>query len=251
METQMQKFLDSAGIMDREDAKKVILGSWDNLMNKIPSKFSKEFDRISTSFSCRQEYISMFGYVLLTKEVLQDIKHFTKAHGIKKFIELGSGTGFLTKTLVDIGLDGIGYSLEIPKVKKNKKNAWGLEPAPIYDFCLQEGLLKIGDMKEIINNNIPDMIISSWIPYGGGQEVQEFFNNNGYPEYYIVIGEGYGGCTANDEYHDWLENNYEVKDTVESYVSFDGLYDSIKIHKIKEKHARLSSNEINRSRTRG
>ncbi len=223
--------LAALGIMEPQEAEEIIDQIWSPLMDKVPSMQTSGFKKVQKSFSCRRAYISKFGYVLLSAEVLEELSSEFKKRNINSFIELGAGTGFLTKVLVDRGHPGIGYTLPIPS--EPKENHWGLNHSEIYKFCLDNELIELGDIQNLENISIPDVIISAWVPYGGGQEVQHFFDANGYPEWYIVIGEGSGGCTANDEWHDWLDSNYQFDSAVSSYQSFNGIYDTIEFYKKK------------------
>jgi hypothetical protein len=94
-------------------------------------------------------------------------------------------------------------------------------------------LLEFKDIRDLkIDDNV-DLIVASWIPYEGGDEVIEFFENNSenIPEYFLLIGEGEGGCTANDKFFGWLGSNFEEKYTFKQFVSFSAIYDSCILYK--------------------
>ncbi len=208
----------------------IIAQVWDPLMDELPSNSDSLYHRVRDSFEFRKEYISKFGYMLLTKEVQSEMVQKFNELDVDSFIELGAGTGSLTKVLIDAGLSGVGYTLPIPE----NEHHWGFEAkGSLYNYCVQKKILELGDMRDLINITVPKMVISSWVPYEEGQEVLDFFNTNGYPEYYTVVGEGYGGCTASDDFHQWLEKNYTRIDSIASYESFIGIYDRIEIYKKK------------------
>jgi len=202
---------------------------YDPLLNQLPSKNSAEFRKMINSFGLRQKYISKFGYIALTKELMEEI--VSKFHELKidKFLELEAGSGFFTKVLTDYGFIGTGITLDIPE--DPNANHWGLQKTEIYDYCLNNNILVLSDIRKIEVNPLPEMVITSWIPYGGGQEVISFFEKNGLPNYYTIIGEGRNGCTASDNFFDWVDDNFECIHNILSYESFMGINDQVLIYK--------------------
>ncbi len=194
--------------------------SYDKLMSKLPSSTNDDFIELLNSFMQRSGYIEKFGFVPLTDEFLGELISKFKKLRVKNFLELGAGTGFLTKVLNDYGLPGIGISLEIPEAKHH----WGLSPSPIYNYCIENNLLQLGDMTEI-QVEVPDLVVSSWVPLGGGHEVMEFMQKNGYPEWYLLIGEGEGGCTGSETFNSFVEDNFDCVYRFSTYRSFAGIHD--------------------------
>ncbi len=78
-----------------------------------------------------------------------------------------------------------------------------------------------------------------------GNEVIKFFGNNPPVEYFMLIGEGHGGCTANDEFHTWLKETYDCVWVSRNYKSFVAIYDSVEIYQIKPEMANRQANKIN------
>jgi hypothetical protein len=216
---------------NEEKIREVIESIYDPLLNELPSMFGRTFSRILGSFTARKVYIKKYGFTALTKEFLAEIEEEFSKRGIQEFLELQAGTGFFTKVLNDYGFVGKGITLEIPA----NDHHWGLSRSPIYKHCVQNNLLVFRNIEDIQNETIPELVISSWIPYERGEEVINFFNNNSLPEYYLVIGEGFGGCTANDNFHEWLDDVFERVHVFETYKSFSGIHDSVILYKKKEK----------------
>jgi hypothetical protein len=220
-------------LQNREEARKVILSLYGNLMDQKPSKFDSDYRRVLNSFGARKVYIECFGFMAITKEFLNELKTVLEDKNIHQFIELQAGTGFFTKLLNDEGFEGIGYTLSIDPGEYN----WGMKSDGMYDFNISKSFLKIADIRNLYID-LPELVISSWIPYEHGEEVIEFFTNNTLPKYYMVIGEGEGGCTANDTFHEWLNNNYEQEHQFETYDSFGGIYDNCILYKLKKNKER-------------
>jgi hypothetical protein len=206
----------------------------DVVPEKLPSEYSKEIQLLSNSFTARKEYISKVGFALLTQEFIFTLLNSFADKDIKTFVEIEAGTGALTTVLNNSNrVSGVGYTLEIPE----EKHHWGLTTSSwFYANSSLSETLKFQNIKKLKLDYKPDVIIASWIPYEAGEEVIEFFNNQlpqYYPEYFLLIGEGPGGCTANDEFFDWLEENWEVVPTEYSYTPFFGIYDSPVLYKSK------------------
>ena len=201
---------------------------------ELPSAYSQEIQDLSASFSARREYISHVGFPLLTQEFLIALVNDFVDRDFKTFIELEAGTGALTHILNNSGkLSGTAYSLEIQEGKRH----WGLETSsPFYAAASISEELQFKDIRKLILDSKPDIAIASWIPYEGGEEVIEFFDNQSpqnRPDYFLVIGEGPGGCTSNDAFFDWLETNWDLVEHDYPYTKFDGIYDYPALYKSK------------------
>jgi len=233
--TKMETIIHHEEIMRREGSD--LVGKlYDPLLDKLPENTTPAFQKMINNWHARFSYIGKFGFVPLTKNVITEIVDICTDLKINNFIEIEAGTGFLTKCLNDTKkIQGKGYSLAIPEEAtpskstdgiKKPKNHWGLQANKIYRHNVENNLLELIDIRDL-KIKIPEMVISSWIPLNGGEEVIEFFENNSLPDYYMVIGEGCGGCTANDNFHNWLSDYYVEHKVVNSYTPFTGIYDSI------------------------
>ncbi len=213
-------------IWTEEEAKLKCEALWDDDLVLFPSKENYAFQEFLEDFRGRQEYIKRFGFMLLNAEFVEELSKEFKQRGIENFIETGSGYGTFTKVLNDSGFSGKGYTLELfTDASEAEKSQWGLNPNPIYANGVNNGQVVLKDLKEITGDPETDLIVSSWVPLYDGSEVEAYFDNNYYPEWYLVVGEGYGGCTGSDDYHDWLEKNYEEDHVFNSYKSFAAIYD--------------------------
>ncbi len=201
-------------------------------LSDLPSISFNEFNILVNSFVGRRKYISHAGFSLLTYEFQRELQEQLQELSIDTFTEIEAGTGALSIMLNNINIKGKGYTLDPDTGKSN----WGMGKSPIFEHARENGLLEFQDIRELKLDHKPDMVVASWIPYEGGDEVIEFFENQEpahTSEYFMVIGEGYGGCTANDEFHDWLDENYTSVWTSQTYVSFNAIYDRVMIFKRK------------------
>jgi hypothetical protein len=198
--------------------------------DKLPSRFSKEFKSFKTSYVLRGTYTNNIGFALLSQEFAYELREVLPEYNIRTFVELEAGNGTLTILLNNIVFDGKGYTLKPADDGKH----WGFKSDNRFcEQALSTNLLEFKDIREVtIDNNI-DMIVASWIPYEGGQEVIDFFESNSenIPDYFLLIGEGEGGCTASDDFFDWLGSNFEEEYIFKQFVSFEAIYDSCILYK--------------------
>ena len=175
-------------------------------------------EKILKSFGLRDIIISLQGFALLDKEFIESLSEYLRG---KKCLEIMSGCGALSKLLQDKGIDIIptdNFSWD-GKVESNwntNKNYW----TDIENIDCVKAIEKYGkDM---------DYIIMSWA----------YMDDNAYkcllkmrevnPNCKMIyIGEDYGGCTANDDFFDALEevNDVNFNKVVDSFKNWDGIYD--------------------------
>ncbi len=200
-------------------------------LKDLPSKFSEDFGMLKESFRARKEYIAHVGFPLISKEFASELKEIFIDLEIDSFAEIEAGNGVISTLLNNLGFEGKGYTLDPDTIKHN----WGIQKSPIFERAREQQLLEFINIRKLKLKTAPDIIVASWIPYEGGDEVLEFFNNHSdnQSEYFMVIGEGHGGCTANDEFHDWLDNKFEHIWMSKSYEPFMCIYDSVCIYKRK------------------
>jgi hypothetical protein len=220
--------------LNEDQKKEIVDGVFSEITpEKLPSRFSKDFDRLMNSFVLRKVYTTTIGFALLSQEFANELHNILFQYGIRTFVELEAGNGSLTILLNNIIFDGKGYTLKPCGGGKH----WGFNPDN--KFCqqaLKNNMLEFKDIRNVkIDNNI-DLIVASWIPYQEGEEVIEFFKNNSknIPEYFLLIGEDEGGCTAGDEFFEWLCDNFDRAYTFKQYMSFNAIYDECILYKRKK-----------------
>ncbi len=204
----------------------------DLALDKLPSNKDQTFKVIKESYLGRRAYVEHLGFPLLSKEFAYELKEAFEARDINTFVEIEAGSGALTTLMNNLNFRGVGYTLDPAEIKHN----WGMKTSPISEHALQQGNLKYQDIRtlEISPDEVPDVIVASWIPYEGGDEVIEFFEiQEQVSEYFLIIGEGYGGCTASDEFHDWLDQNYNDIWSSSEYKPFESIWDSVILYQRK------------------
>gem|GEM_PF-3873425 len=160
-------------------------------------------------FIYRRAYLERIGYTIHCKESIEHLDRFLKSLGVKSFVELDAGYGVLSLLLKKLGYKGRGYTLAIED--ENKMVHGNLprraEPTIFEKEALESGALVYQDIRNLYLDEAPDVVLASWIPYLGGEEVIEFFEHQWErgikPAYFILIREE-RGATQSELFLEWL-----------------------------------------------
>lgn len=145
-------------------------------------------------FECRQKYCAKYGFVLLSKELIDALVEYL--HG-KKVLSVMSGSGYLEKHLKDNGIDIIATDnykwANLRPEYFNDARENGVE-----DMDAVEAVKKYGDWA--------DIILLCW-PYMDNGAYDVLMEMRNHPDTIMLYeGEDIGGCTASDEF--FLEADY-------------------------------------------
>jgi len=177
------------------------------------------------SSDSRWNYIEKNGFVIWHDELIDELKNILNKYGLKTFVEVYAGTGHLTRLLNNIGVNGKGYTLdpgEFDLYGFNNKNEFTVQ-------CIEDGILEYKDILCMnVNEFDKDLLVMSWIPLGGGDEILSRIYMHKTPEYILHIGEHYG-CTGDDDINDYLNEKCEVVYEFEEHINFPGANDRMEL----------------------
>jgi len=192
------------------------------IVENIPYKYTDHWDSFepnatTEAFRLRETFLKKGMFALVS---WQWVKPFAKWIGNKKCLEVMAGRGWLSLALQSLGVDIIAtddYSW--PKYKE-----WGELVTDVEELDTVEAIKKYG--KDI------DLLIMSWpwMDDNAYNTIKELNTIN--PDAQIIyIGEGYGGCTASDEFHEHFQ---EIEDeafqkTVSGFQQWWGLHDYVSL----------------------
>jgi hypothetical protein len=157
-------------------------------------------DELEGAFT-RNKFIKLYGFVLLHSELLQNLACYLRG---QKVIDIGSGSGYLSYKLQREGInmtaaDDTSWNKCFDKIWKH-------------------------DTTSIDINNF-DTIILSWPPMNNDLALQiaKQIKPN---QTLIYQGELSGGCTANDEFFEYIESNFNINPIFTNlHVTFPGKHD--------------------------
>ncbi len=183
--------------------------------------YRSNFELAMPMFALRQVYVKKFGFFLVSEDFLKNtVDMFSK----NKILEVGSGTGFLSSCLQSYGLD------ITPTDENLKSNPYGFNN--MYTDIIET------DSVQYLKNNAKkfDTVLMSWPNYDT-DFAYNILKNMKKGQTLIYIGEGYGGCTGDDQFFDRLEICAELMEQETSKINqnsfrWPGLHDRVSIYKI-------------------
>ena len=147
------------------------------------------------AFEERDIFIKSAGFALITKNFVKALSEWI---GGRSVLEIMAGTGYISKSLKDEGVNVVA-------VTDIKESSWGFkkEWTEVEKLSANDAIMKY--------NNV-DIIICSWA-YMDNNMYEALLTMREYNPNAIIlyIGEDYGGCTANDNF---FENLISIEDDV-------------------------------------
>lgn len=211
--------------LDCDDIYVKMMDLYDMVANKeIPEKIPSEFTNQYSSFSfsiLREHFIKIQGYPFVTKDWIKELSKLLRG---KKVLEVMCGLGTISYALKNEGIDII--ATDDISWKETWKNAYN-HYCEIEELDAIEAIDKYG--KDI------DYIIMSWPPYEDpiAYKVLQKMREVNKDAAIIYLGEGYGGCTADNLFHyrvNIIEN--DIIDNVNSiYKPWPTIHDSFSLVK--------------------
>ncbi len=186
-------------------------------LDALPSWHDKDFQSMifgkGALMKYRSFYVQRMGFMLYYKEFIEILDKFLQAIKANTFVELDAGNGILSLLLKRLGYEGKGYTLP----PKKSQSSSGKSLNVFEKEAVESGALVYQDIRELYLQETPDVVLASWIPYMGGDEVIEFFEHQWErgikPQYFVIIAEGYG-ATGCELFLDWLDMHFERVETL-------------------------------------
>ena len=178
------------------------------------SEYSK---RELPSYFERFGFIEDFGYYLPCMEVVNHIKNMDT-----KWVSVGCGRGYFEKILQLHGVDII--ATDKVSVADNVYFRGGLHRRTSYTEI--EILSATDAIKKYNDRNV----IFSWVSYDEpwGYDALKKIKRG---RYVINVGEMYGGCTGDDNFNLYLDNNCQMIERL-PHKPFFGIHDSVHLYKV-------------------
>lgn len=168
----------------------------------------------------RRALARIYAWAVPTKEA---ISHIVKLP--QPIVELGAGTGYWARLIAKAGGTVHAYD----KHTKASKNKYGMKPKY---YAIKRGvpgsILKPGNKWRTLLLCWPDYNTSF------AYDAARLFQGT----HLVYIGEGDGGCTGDDKFHDYLEANYKLLRTV-TIPQWPGIRDKIFILERNKKHEKV------------
>lgn len=166
-------------------------------------------DQMSTGgpFRQRQKLVHKYSWAIPCDEALDEIAKYSP------IIEIGAGTGYWASLLKAKGARVSAFDINPPIFSENE---WHGETRSCFTDVVTGSV-------ENING---DTLFLCWPPYGGRLAYDCLLKSQS--RIVIYIGEGRGGCTADDDFYDHLDANFELIKEID-IPQFEGLHDYLTV----------------------
>lgn len=168
-------------------------------------------------YNARYIGIAKYGFAVPSDQAIEAIKEFI---GDDCAVELGAGLGYWASLLQQRGAQVSPYDLHPPgKRSKNRYEFRGNKP---------HTAIKRGSYEMLSNNKYWNALILIWPDYNTSmayETIKRFTGNK-----FIYVGEGKGGCTADDAFHDYVHEHWDLANHI-SIPSWPGIHDRLCLYK--------------------
>lgn len=172
-----------------------------------------KFEKLYKDRLLREDLLKRFSFAIPTEEAIKGIIKYSP------IIEIGAGGGYWAY-LID------KYGGEIVAFDNYSRDKGFLEYEKVKYFTKTWFNVRWGDEKTI--DKYPNhTLFLCWIGYGSDLGYKALKRYKG--KYFIYIGAGMGGCTANNEFFKYLNKNF--KETENFYIpQWYGMHDYLDIY---------------------
>jgi len=182
----------------------------------IHNPYLEEFEKIGGEVNFvasvqRNTLVREYAWAVPTTEAIEAIVRYSP------IVEIGAGTGYWAKLVDDCGGDIIAFDALPPSLKKNPqaRGQW-------YN-------IEIGGPTKAKEYSDRTLFLC-WPPYNEtfAQDCLDYYKG----DTLIYVGEGPGGCTGDDAFHETLRREWKIVEHVDM-PAWMGLHDYMTIHKRK------------------
>lgn len=161
----------------------------------------------------RQEYVTRFSFAVLWGDTLRDLAKYGP------FLEIGAGTGYWAYELRKIDIDVIATDLKPPGRGGNQY--WFHETRPYTK------IIKVS-ATTAVKRYTGRTLLTVWPSYNESWAYEALLKFPG--DTVVYCGEGYGGCTADDEFHTELEANWRIIEEI-PLPQFMSIHDTLVVYR--------------------
>jgi len=165
-------------------------------------------------FKLRGEYVKKFGFAILVPDTVEKLKKYSP------ILEVGAGSGYWAMELQKAGIDVIATDPRAGDSEYSKR--WNIPYLEI------EKLTGVKAVKKYLYRNL----LMVWPCYNRPWAYQTLIDFRG--KYFIYVGEGDGGCTADDKFHEYLESDFQEVEKIH-IPQFNAIHDYLAVFERREK----------------
>lgn len=188
-------------------------------------------ERYLDLYAARDACIKKYGFAILTDAAIESLRPFAP------FVEIGAGSGYWAYELQKAGIDVVATD---PFAPGTKKQHYGFEKAWT-------------ELKRMYASTAarqyPDhTLLICWPNYRCQWATNVLKAYQG--RYVVYVGEGYGGCTANDAFYEELNGKFETSGEWEeieeiAIPQWSGIHDDVRVYR-RQDTRRTESTEMSK-----
>lgn len=167
-----------------------------------------------------------FAWAIPTEEVIRAIVE------LGPVVEIGAGRGYWAWCIEQLGGDVVAYdSRPAWHPQAWDDNGWlrGRMEEKKEEFSTHQWFPVLEGGPEKVTEWPDRTLLLCWPPYSNDMASDCLKPR---PKRVVYVGEGYGGCTGDDEFHETLDNSYVGIDA-HIIPQWDGIHDSVEIYELK------------------
>jgi hypothetical protein len=172
-----------------------------------------DFSNFNALHELRQEYIARFGFAIITDDLIKAITSY------EPLLEIGCGSGYWTYELRKAGADVLPTDPAIGKYRM-------IHGAGRWENLWVE--IENIDGAAAVQKYPTRNLLMVWPDYNDQWAFETIQVFKG--DVVLYCGEGDGGCTATEEFHDYLRAHFN-KMADYRIPQFDGIHDSLEVWK--------------------
>jgi hypothetical protein len=191
----------------------------DQEVSDIPHVFDLElFQRSLSSYHKRESFVRQYSWAIPNRDVINEIITFSEG---ARIVELGAGNGLWSSLIKHDG--GFVYPIDMNHDIEASQAYYNNTYSNLHEFCDVTRVANANTAVKLIDEY--DIIMFCWPSYADSWAHK--YLTSTMPNKLIYIGEGCGGCTADDAFHELLYDHYELLPCEYQIKSWFGIHDSI------------------------
>ena len=179
----------------------------------------EEFMECRGEFNLRWEGIREYAFAVPDPKAISVIAKYSP------IVEIGAGTGYWARLLSQAGADIVAYDIQPPY---GYLAPWLGEEDNFHKFKRLYYPVFHGGVEKAVEHSDRALFLC-WPPYAEPMAYAALQAYRG--NIVIYIGEGYGGCTGDDAFHDELTSEEWVHMETYDLSCWDGIHDALEIYR--------------------
>lgn len=178
-------------------------------MNEYFKEFRRLGDSAWLSYGARGDLVKKYAWAIPSDEAIQALVRLSPV------VEVGAGTGYWAKLVTEAGGNVRAFDSSPSRLKKNS-------------YCTGSWFHVERAQANVASRFPHRTLFLCWPPYDTGMANEALRSYRG--STVVYVGESWGGCTGNDEFHQRLQDQFDRAETIE-LPRWSGIHDYFTVWK--------------------